>query len=405
MQKISSETIIQAKENVLLGITNSSKTYNHKEKEIVSTHAAAKIIISQVKNTHFLSSVSLIPRSYDKILTLFAKEQTPNILLKETLIQEITVLLAGKSAEEVICETTIDKVCSDFVEAFHKSQELTRFFGYNSISVKDKEDLQRDILKKCFSDAKALVKLNEPLIKELSQKLQEQNITPMPQIKEFLQNKQIKDMKEIKIQPFQPAKGFNKTTIWHFICTLLFVLFLLLSTILIFKTIYWLFAIPKNYFIFKKKIITPFLIVVSLMFSILLFSFDCYHHLPFINATSNITVSDLLNKIDNYETKKITYFAKNSWLEGFYYHIKLIDKNGVPFYCKLKPISQNILEQKIASLKYKDFISQEEKYFDWVNLLIKIILSLSSFVFLLYGCLNIKRIRKQFSNEQISKKI
>ncbi|MBT1577000.1 hypothetical protein KEC49_02475, partial ['Elaeagnus angustifolia' witches'-broom phytoplasma] len=86
------------------------------------------------------------------------------------------------------------------------------------------------------------MKLNEPLIKELSQKLQEQNITPMPQIKEFLQNKQIKDMKEIKIQPFQPAKGFNKTTIWHFICTFLFVLFLLLSTILIFKTIYWLFA-------------------------------------------------------------------------------------------------------------------------------------------------------------------
>ncbi|OIJ44850.1 hypothetical protein BHE82_01620 [Rice orange leaf phytoplasma] len=62
------------------------------------------------------------------------------------------------------------------------------------------------------------------------------------------------------------------------------------------------------------------------------------------------------------------------------------------------------MEQKIASLKYKDFIFQEEKYFDWVNLLIKIILSLSSFVFLLYGCLNIKWIRKQFSNEQISKK-
>ncbi|MGL9687773.1 MAG: hypothetical protein ACQBVK_03255 [Candidatus Phytoplasma sp. TWB_XP] len=103
--------------------------------------------------------------------------------------------------------------------------------------------------------------------------------------------------------------------------------------------------------------------------------------------------------------KKITYVAKNSWLEGFYYHIKLIDKNGAPFYCKLKPISQNILEQKITFLKYKDFIFQEEKYFDWTNLLIKIILSLPSFVFLLYGCLNIKRIRKQFSNEQISKKI
>ncbi|WP_374695764.1 hypothetical protein ACEW7V_02385 [Areca yellow leaf disease phytoplasma] len=85
-----------------------------KEKEIVATHTAAKIIISQVKNTHFLSSVSLIPRSSDKILTLFAKEQTPNILLKETLIQEITVLLAGKAAEEVICETTIAKACSGF---------------------------------------------------------------------------------------------------------------------------------------------------------------------------------------------------------------------------------------------------------------------------------------------------
>ncbi|WP_374695321.1 hypothetical protein ACEW7V_02375 [Areca yellow leaf disease phytoplasma] len=111
----------------------------------------------------------------------------------------------------------------------------------------------------------------------------------------------------------------------------------------------------KNLFLFSRKKLSPlFLIVVSLMFS-----FDCYHHLPFINATSNIAVSDLLNKIDNYKTKKITYVAKNSWLEGFYYHIKLIDKNRVPFYCKLKPISQNILEQKITSLKYKDFILQE----------------------------------------------
>ncbi|WP_374695322.1 hypothetical protein ACEW7V_02380 [Areca yellow leaf disease phytoplasma] len=35
------------------------------------------------------------------------------------------------------------------------------------------------------------MKLNEPLIKELSQKLRgkNKNITPMPQIKEFLQNK------------------------------------------------------------------------------------------------------------------------------------------------------------------------------------------------------------------------
>ncbi|WP_024563659.1 hypothetical protein [Candidatus Phytoplasma tritici] len=96
----------------------------------------------------------------------------------------------------------------------------------------------------------------------------------MQQIKEFLQSKQIKDMKEIKIQPFQPAKGFNKTTISHFICTLLFIFPLLLSTILIFKTIYWLFAIPKNYFILKKKIIILFLIVVSLIVSIFLFYFD-----------------------------------------------------------------------------------------------------------------------------------
>ncbi len=76
---------IQTKENFLLGITNSSEIYNHQEKEIVATHSAAKIIISQAKNTYFLSSVSLIPHSLDTILTLFVKEHNPNILLKETL--------------------------------------------------------------------------------------------------------------------------------------------------------------------------------------------------------------------------------------------------------------------------------------------------------------------------------
>ncbi|ABC65603.1 conserved hypothetical protein [Aster yellows witches'-broom phytoplasma AYWB] len=60
----------------------------------------------------------------------------------------------------MICEIIIDKACSDFVEAFHKSQELTRFFSYNSISVNYKEDLKRDILKKCFYYSKTLVKLN-----------------------------------------------------------------------------------------------------------------------------------------------------------------------------------------------------------------------------------------------------
>lgn len=79
----------------------------------------------------------------------------------------------------------------------------------------------------------------------------------------------------------------------------------------------------------------------------------------------------------------------------------IIDKFGEVFSCKLRQLSQNTFDQKVANLKMKDFEISEVPYFDFLNFFFKSILFLSSLIFLIYGFFNIKRIRKSLQKTSI----
>ncbi|MFB0638049.1 MAG: cell division protease FtsH [Candidatus Phytoplasma solani] len=398
---IDMHTIIEAKDNCLLGIRKKDQTYDLETKEIIATHQAAKLIITQIKKSHFLSSVSLIPRESDKFLFLAPQPNSSYLTFQDDLFQRITVLLSGKAAEEVICKKPINETCSDFKEALKIAAELTHFFAYKAVSSKDKEEFQKDILKKCYSDAKALVSLNQDLIKDLikdlAKFLKTQEFIPVEDIRNFLKNKNIQD--NALVIENQDSKNF-----FTFILTFVLIFLVLTSIIAIIKVIYWFLDVSIFSLLANKYLIFLILNLLSVAIALIMFSSSYQPHnllLSLFNSDKTyLPVAELFHKIDNYEIKNISYTVKNSWLEGLYHFVKIIDKNGQFFYCKLKPLSQNTFDQKITNLKVKDFTLIEEPHFDWINFFFKLILFLSSFVFLLYGCLNIKRLRKQLKNSK-----
>lgn len=398
-KEINDELIAKAKDNILLGIAKINK-YNEGEKKAVAIHQAAKIIASQVHQTHFLNSISLIPRFNDKILTLFPKSQNQNIKFSDVLLKEIIVNLSGKAAEEVLLEKTVDKTCQDFQEAFLKAQELTNF-SYIAINDKDKDDYQKEIIQKCFSNAKALVYKKRNLIQELADQFQLKEITTVDEIEDFQKHN------SFGFQLETDSKQKRKCNhLINLMCLFCFFFIIILLLIVLLKIIWFKFKIKNKLFIGNKKIILLIIIIASLMFSMITIISelnDYFSFLPFYeNKDKLINASELFYKVDHYEIERMTYITKNSWLDGLQYIIELQDKSGNYFICKLKPMSQNILEQKIATLKLKDFNFIHNNYFDWFNLLIKIVVLCSSCLFAVYSYFNMKRIRKQLNNSKLS---
>lgn len=390
---IDMNTIVKAKDNVLLGFAQKNHKYDQKDKEIITTYQAAKTIISQIKKTHFLSSISLLPRLSDNFLFLSLQPNSSYWTFQNELFQRIIVILSGKAAEEVILGKLINQTCSDFKEALEQAQELTNFFSYKTISNKDKEELQKEILQRCYSDAKSLVKINQNLIKNLAKKLQTKDFFSVAEIKTFLNENKFQE-------DISTERNNQPKLLFYFAFSFILVLFFLLLLIIIIRIIFWFLDIKIFALLFANKyLLFLALNILSLIIVSIIIVFSWQSYLPFLplfhQEGKNLTINELFFKIDQYEIKKMTYTTKNSWLEGFYQLVSIMDKNGDIFYFKLKPLFQNTFEQKFSNLKVKDFEVIEEIYFDYFNFFFKLIVFLSSLVFLLYGCLNIKRIRQQ----------
>ncbi|WP_017193668.1 AAA family ATPase [Vaccinium witches'-broom phytoplasma] len=88
LPSINHQVIEEAKENLLLGLSKTTKKYNIDEKRMVSLHQAGKILVNGVLQTHWMSSLSKVPHNNNKLIVLTNKNQNENIANKERLLKE-----------------------------------------------------------------------------------------------------------------------------------------------------------------------------------------------------------------------------------------------------------------------------------------------------------------------------
>ncbi|MGE9276523.1 MAG: AAA family ATPase [Candidatus Phytoplasma pruni] len=391
LPSINHQVIEEAKENLLLGLSKTTKKYNIDEKRMVSLHQAGKILVNGVLQTHWMSSLSKVPHNNNKLIVLTNKNQNENIANKERLLKELTVLLAGKAGENVD-DDWIDKTQEDLEEAHDKADEILAILRYDLVSSKDKEETKKEILTKCFFDAKAIISSNRTLFDRLTHELQNNPSIDKETITSLLYNQELKKLNndstsKINVDFYQEKEMI---VLLIFLLTLMEIGFLVYLWInqkqkLSFKPQQW-----KNFCNIKTAIM--FIVLLLWSFSI------CFYHYRNIKRSEVVkplSTIALFDKIEKHQMKNIVVITDNSLLDGLHYQVLTEDKMGHLFENEIKPTLHAQMLNKIHNHKIKDFHFKEAKIFNLLNFSLKMILTISSLIFTVSILTNIKKFHLQ----------
>ena len=92
-------------ERVIAGPERKSRVISDKEKRLVAYHEAGHAVVSYfLPNTDKVHKISIIPRGRAGGYTLLLPDEDKNYITKSQLLEEVTTLLGGRVAEELVLQ-------------------------------------------------------------------------------------------------------------------------------------------------------------------------------------------------------------------------------------------------------------------------------------------------------------
>lgn len=102
LKEISKETIQEAFEKIVMGLTKKSQVMNDQEKKITAYHEVGHALVGKLlPNTDPVHKVSIISRGWALWVTWFLPERDELLVTKAKYLDELSVLYGGRAAEEV----------------------------------------------------------------------------------------------------------------------------------------------------------------------------------------------------------------------------------------------------------------------------------------------------------------
>ncbi len=156
--------IDEAVDRVIMGPAKKSRKYSDTEKALVAYHEAGHAVIGlKLKKAQQVQKVTIVPRGQAGGYNLMTPEEENFLETKETLTAEITGLLAGRVAEELVFNQMSTGAHNDFQRATAIARAMVAEYGMSSLGPVQYEKetgsvfLGRDYMKeKNFSDQVAL---------------------------------------------------------------------------------------------------------------------------------------------------------------------------------------------------------------------------------------------------------
>ncbi len=156
--------IDEAVDRVLMGPAKKTRKYSDTEKALVAYHESGHAVIGlKLKKAQQVQKVTIVPRGQAGGYNLMAPIEETFLETKETLTAEITGLLAGRIAEELVFNQMSTGAHNDFQRATAIARAMVAEYGMSSLGPVQYERetgsvfLGRDYMKeKNFSDQVAL---------------------------------------------------------------------------------------------------------------------------------------------------------------------------------------------------------------------------------------------------------
>ncbi len=221
--KVNQSDFMEAIEVIIAGKEKKDRILTEKEKKIVAYHEVGHALATALqKNTMPVQKITIVPRTMGSLgYTMQMPEEEKYLMSKEEMIEQITTLLAGRAAEEVIFNTVTTGASNDIERATAMARAMVAQYGMSDRfdmmgleSIQNKyldgrnvrncaevtsAEVDSEVLKiitECHKNAIDILKKNEGVLHKIAAFLIEKETITGKEFMEILESENSNDEKE-----------------------------------------------------------------------------------------------------------------------------------------------------------------------------------------------------------------
>ena len=128
---VNQNDLLVAFEVVIAGSEKKGTVITDEEKRIIAYHEVGHALVAaKQKNAQPVSKITIVPHTQGTLgYTLHLPEEEKFLMSKEDILAEIRTLLAGRSSEEIVCNTMTSGAANDIERATEMARNLVARFG------------------------------------------------------------------------------------------------------------------------------------------------------------------------------------------------------------------------------------------------------------------------------------
>ena len=128
---VNQNDLLVAFEVVIAGSEKKGTVITDEEKRIIAYHEVGHALVAaKQKNAQPVSKITIVPHTQGALgYTLHLPEEEKFLMSKEDILAEIRTLLAGRSSEEIVCNTMTSGAANDIGRATELARNLVARFG------------------------------------------------------------------------------------------------------------------------------------------------------------------------------------------------------------------------------------------------------------------------------------
>ena len=233
-EEITMSEIDEATDRVLMGPAKASHKYSENDRKLVAYHEAGHAVIGlKLAHANVVQKVTIIPRGTAGGYNMMVPSEEKMCSTKTDLLEQITGLLGGRTAEEVIFGEITTGAHNDFEKATKIARAMVTEYGmsdlgplqfeqqagsvflgryYNksqhfSNEVANEIDMEmRKIINNCHKKATEIIKKNEDLLKLIAETLLEYETLTKEQIDYLVEHKKMPEEDESNLEAMSVTK-------------------------------------------------------------------------------------------------------------------------------------------------------------------------------------------------------
>ena len=192
---VNQNDLLASFELVIAGSEKKGTVITEEEKRIIAYHEVGHALVAaKQKNAQPVSKITIVPHTQGALgYTLHLPEEEKFLMSKEDILAEIRTLLAGRSSEEIVCNTMTSGAANDIERATEMARNLVARFGMceefdmmalgtvqnqyldgsysmscaqETYAAADRETIK--IIRQCHKEAKEILEANRELLDKIA---------------------------------------------------------------------------------------------------------------------------------------------------------------------------------------------------------------------------------------------